>query len=466
MKKSEIFFGLIRIPVDVIMALSAFFTAYEIRRKEDLIEFIQKPDLSVFPPLQDYLLSSSYSAAGLFIILGLMGMYSLKTTDSIPREIRKIIFGTAILFMAIMSYYFFTRSFPFSRLILGYSAIFMMFFVTMGRLIIRLIQAVTLSYGIGKRRVVLLGEGAVAESLSRSLQQSGRYDVKGVIHSFETLLPFLSRHAVEEVIQTKEIPHTQGEDILNFCREHHVQYHFVPSILEVQRTNVEVANIGGIPLISLRPTRLDGWGKVLKRTSDIVFSGAGLILISPFLLIIATAIKIDSAGPVFFRYLEDGRKVKRIGQYGKKIECLKFRTMRHDSHGLRYSEELAEKNTRKDSPLVKIKNDPRVTRVGKFLRKYSLDELPQLWNVLRGEMSLVGPRPHLPEEVEKYQRHHKFVLTIKPGITGLAQVSGRSDLSFETEIRLDTYYIENWTSFLDLKILFKTLQVVLKGHQE
>jgi lipopolysaccharide/colanic/teichoic acid biosynthesis glycosyltransferase len=136
-----------------------------------------------------------------------------------------------------------------------------------------------------------------------------------------------------------------------------------------------------------------------------------------------------------------------------------------NSHNLRYSE-LAHLDTRHGTPMVKIKNDPRITPIGHFLRKTSLDELPQLFNVLRGEMSLVGPRPHLPEEVARYDKHHKFVLTIKPGITGMAQVSGRSDLDFEREVKLDTYYIENWSLLLDLKILIKTILVVFKRYEE
>ena len=141
--------------------------------------------------------------------------------------------------------------------------------------------------------------------------------------------------------------------------------------------------------------------------------------------------------------------------------------MREKSDSLRYSRRLAAKNTRKNTPLVKIENDPRITHVGRFIRKYSIDELPQLLNVLGGKMSLVGPRPHLPEEVAKYKTHHRRVLEIKPGITGLAQISGRSDLNFEEEIELDTWYIENWSVWLDLKILWKTIGVVLfPKHRE
>jgi lipopolysaccharide/colanic/teichoic acid biosynthesis glycosyltransferase len=163
--------------------------------------------------------------------------------------------------------------------------------------------------------------------------------------------------------------------------------------------------------------------------------------------------------------LDDGSRVKRVGEQGKLFNFYKFRTMHPKTHNLRYTE-LAEQNTRKGTPMVKIKNDPRVTKIGNFLRKTSIDELPQLINVLMGQMSIVGPRPHLPEEVANYEKHHKFVLTIKPGITGLAQISGRSDLDFEKEVRLDSYYIEHWSLWLDIKIIFKTFGAVIKGYKE
>ncbi|MBT4366140.1 exopolysaccharide biosynthesis polyprenyl glycosylphosphotransferase, partial [Candidatus Peregrinibacteria bacterium] len=183
-------------------------------------------------------------------------------------------------------------------------------------------------------------------------------------------------------------------------------------------------------------------------------------------LITAIAIKLGSKGPILFSKLDNGTTVKRVGQHGHLFPFYKFRSMHDKTHSLRYSKELADKNIREGSPLVKIKDDPRVTRVGRVIRKCSIDELPQLWNVLIGNMSLVGPRPHLPEEVAKYKGHHKFVLTIKPGITGLPQTSGRSDLDFETETRLDRFYIENWSIWFDTKLIFKTIGILLKGYKE
>ena len=161
---------------------------------------------------------------------------------------------------------------------------------------------------------------------------------------------------------------------------------------------------------------------------------------------------------------DDGSPVYRVGQGGKLFHYFKFRSMVPGTDSLRY-DELAEKNLRNDGPMVKIKDDPRVTRVGNFIRRWSVDELAELFLVLKGEMSLVGPRPHLPEEVAKYERHHKKVLTVKPGITGLAQISGRSDLTFEEEVKLDTYYVENWSVLLDLAILMRTPWAVVRGRK-
>jgi lipopolysaccharide/colanic/teichoic acid biosynthesis glycosyltransferase len=182
------------------------------------------------------------------------------------------------------------------------------------------------------------------------------------------------------------------------------------------------------------------------------------------LLLIVILIKLDSKGPIFFAKKDDGSPVYRVGEGGKLFKYFKFRSMIPASDSMRYAE-LADKNVRADGPMVKIKDDPRITRVGKFIRRWSFDELPELFLVFFGKMSLVGPRPHLPEEVAKYEHHHRKTLTIKPGITGLAQISGRSDLLFEEEVKLDVYYIENWSLLLDLNILFKTPLAVIKKRE-
>ena len=207
-------------------------------------------------------------------------------------------------------------------------------------------------------------------------------------------------------------------------------------------------------MVELKRTALDGWGRIVKRLVDIIGSVLGLILLSPFFLIMAIIIKSDSEGPVFY-------KPKRISQ-NKKFRLYKFRSMVKGAEAQK--KKLLQHNERKDGPLFKMKDDPRITKVGKFIRKTRIDELPQLLNVLIGQISLVGPRPHQPDEIAHYKKHHKKVLAIKSGMTGMAQVSGSSDLSFEDEVKLDTFYIENWSLFLDLKIFLKTLVVLWRDR--
>ena len=207
-------------------------------------------------------------------------------------------------------------------------------------------------------------------------------------------------------------------------------------------------------MIEIKRTPLDGWGRILKRITDTFSSAIILLVLSPLLICVAIIIKLDSPGPVFYRSERVGERERRFGLY-------KFRSMVENAHAMK--PELMKYNERNDGPLFKMKNDPRITRFGKFIRRTSLDELPQLYNILRGEMSMVGPRPHEPEEVRRYQKEQRKLLAIKPGITGLAQISGRSELNFNEEARLDIYYIEHWSPLLDFKILLRTPWVVLSA---
>ena len=228
----------------------------------------------------------------------------------------------------------------------------------------------------------------------------------------------------------------------------------------------EVSEIAGIPIVMVKRTTLDGWGRIIKRIFDIIFSLFFIIILSPLLILIMIIIKLDSRGPVIY-------KNERVFKNGV-FKLFKFRSMIleycvGDQYGkdqaLELEKKLIEQNNTKSGPVYKIAADPRLTKVGRFLRRWSIDESPQLFNVLWGRMSLVGPRPHQPREVAKYERRHKKVLTIKPGITGLAQISGRSDLSFEDEVKLDSYYIENWSLALDLSILLRTPLAVLRKRK-
>ena len=226
----------------------------------------------------------------------------------------------------------------------------------------------------------------------------------------------------------------------------------------------------GEPIIEFQHTPLDGWGKVLKRGFDIV-AGFGLtFLFSPLMFIIALLIKIeDPDGPIIYTN-------ERVGEDGKKFFVYKFRYMQwkyciteenpHMKEAIAFEKKLIEeRNVRKGGILYKIKDDPRKMRVGAFIERFSLDELPQFFNVLRGEMSLVGPRPHQEREVERYSEYHRRLLTMRPGVTGMAQVSGRSDLDFEDEYRLDVFYIENWSLWLDIMICLKTAGALIRRRK-
>ena len=241
--------------------------------------------------------------------------------------------------------------------------------------------------------------------------------------------------------------------VLEKAREEGVDLRVVPDMYDGLAWNSPVEYVGQFPTIPLHCGRVPEISLLLKRVTDIVFSTLALLVLSPLLLAIAICVKLDSNGPVFYTS-------ERIGKKGRVFKCIKFRTMVRDADGRRT--EIMHMNER-DGVLFKISNDPRITKLGRFLRKYSLDELPQFWNVLRGDMSIVGPRPPIASEVREYEPKHLRRLDVTPGITGLWQVQARKDPSFDNYISLDVTYIENWSIWLDVKIIARTIGVVLAG---
>jgi len=227
----------------------------------------------------------------------------------------------------------------------------------------------------------------------------------------------------------------------------------VPDLFQLSLGGVEVEEINGIPLISIKQTTLTGMNQVIKRAFDLSVTIPALIVSAPVWLLVALAIRLDSPGPVLFRQV-------RVGRRGDPFVFYKFRSMRQDAES--ELENLRELNEA-SGPLFKIRDDPRQTRVGRFIRRTSLDELPQFFNVLRGEMSLVGPRPGLPSEVTRYQDWQRRRLEVQPGMTGLWQVRGRSDLTFDEMVMLDIYYGENWSLGTDVAILVRTIPLALFG---
>jgi len=258
---------------------------------------------------------------------------------------------------------------------------------------------------------------------------------------------------VDEILITIPSERNLIGKIIAKTRRHKVEIRVIPEMYDMVLGGVEVGQLGPIPYMEMHRTPMHGWPLTVKRALDIVASSLGLLILAPLFAVISMAIIIDNPGSVYF-------KQKRVGKNGRIFDFYKFRSMVANAEELKA--ELAAANEA-EGPVFKIKYDPRVTKLGAFLRKYSIDELPQLYNVLKGDMSLVGPRPPIPREVEGYGDWEWRRLEVTPGLTCIWQVSGRSNISFDKWIELDVYYIENWSLWLDLRILLQTIPAVLKG---
>jgi len=291
-----------------------------------------------------------------------------------------------------------------------------------------------------------------------------------IIGTIDDLPRLIRELEIQEVIITDDkIPSERFfEMMLEIGRKRRVEFRFAPSLFNVLPQKTSVEQIGVLPMVRLFREPLSDAERFVKRLSDIVISLLALIILSPLWLLILLLVKFDSRGSVLF-------KQERVGMDGRVFLCYKFRTMRvgadEQVHREAYRKNIEgsqEANAGNDENPVfgKVKNDPRITRIGKFLRRTSFDELPQFLNVLKGDMSVVGARPPIPYEVEDYDVRHRKRLDMKPGITGLWQVSGRNRLAFEEMVRIDLFYIENWSLWLDLKIILLTLPAVLRGDGE
>lgn len=465
MKKSELAFRAILVPLDYGLVYLAALTAYQLR----FGYFATVRPVIFEMPIKEFLIFSAGAAIVFTLLYAFSGLYSIVGPRRLRIELSRIFLAssTAIMTLVVL---IFLKGDPFeSRFIILAAWAFAILYVSAGRILVRLLQRLFLRHGIGTHRVVLIGaDSATADILIRAYSKFpvlGHKVAKRIKMLDEDAKQELDRLAekgkIDEIILTEpDMSQELLADVLGYAESRHISFRYTADLLATHAKNIEINIVSGVPIVEVKGTRLNGWGRIFKRVFDIIASLILIILTSPIMLVTAIAIVIDSRGPIFFSKLEDGSPVDRVGEHGKPFHYLKFRSMKPGSHKMRY-EELADMDARKDGPLVKIKDDPRVTRVGRFIRRFSIDELPEFFLVLMGKMSLVGPRPHLPEEVEKYKDHQLRVLTIKPGITGMAQVSGRADLSFEDEVKLDIYYIENWSPWLDLSILVRTPFVVL-----
>jgi exopolysaccharide biosynthesis polyprenyl glycosylphosphotransferase len=340
------------------------------------------------------------------------------------------------------------------------------------RLVYRTLLYRRFERGVDTRNVLIVGTGPEAHALRHHLESIRHlgYTFKGfiefpgstsrlattsgdVVGSLDTLFQHARKQFVDEIFFTTHCERGIVHDVLEKARHHGVDLRVVPDMYDGLAWNSPIEYIGQFPTIPLHCGHVPEMALVLKRTLDIVISSLTLILLSPVFLAIAIAVKFDSHGPVFY-------SSERIGKKGRVFRCTKFRTMVRDAE--RRRADIMHMNER-DGVLFKITNDPRITKVGQFLRKYSLDELPQFFNVLKGDMSVVGPRPPIASEVREYKLSHLRRLDVMPGITGLWQVQGRQDPSFDSYISLDVSYIDNWSVWLDIKIILRTIAVVFAG---
>jgi exopolysaccharide biosynthesis polyprenyl glycosylphosphotransferase len=326
--------------------------------------------------------------------------------------------------------------------------------------------------GIGTRNVLIVGTGPEAHALRHHLESirhlgytfKGFIDFRGnetkfsgssgdVVGTLDTMFQTARKQFIDEIFFTTPCERGIVKSVLDEARTRGVDLRMIPDMYDGLLWNTPIEYIGHFPTIPLHRGHVPEIGLLLKRVLDIFLSALALLILSPVLLAISIAVKLDSHGPVFYFS-------ERIGKKGRVFRCTKFRTMVRDAEKRR--EEMMHMNER-DGVLFKISNDPRITKLGRLLRKYSLDELPQFFNVLRGEMSIVGPRPPIASEVREYKLNHLRRLDVMPGITGLWQVQARQDPSFDEYISLDVAYIENWSLWLDLKIIVRTVGVVFAG---
>ena len=466
------------IGLDAIIVTIAFFLTFELRQHfHAFYHFDFIPSTFVVAKMsvsiRDYLGVLAVVVPIWCIVLYINGMYQSLRTKTLLEVIWILIrsiflttfaFGAAVFLfkMEFVSRVFFIMFLASSSL-----------FIFIEKILLFYVLGIVRKRGYNYRRILIVGTGKRALQFVYKVEQHPEWGFRivglvdyehtnvgkllrgvEVLAELEDIPKILQRRTIDEVIFI--VPRSQLSHIENYlyiCETHGIQASVAVDLFDLKISKLKQEEIDGIPLITFATTSTEEWKLFIKRAIDIIISSLGIIILNPLFIITAILIKLTSPGKIF--YLQ-----KRVGLNGRKFVLYKFRTMYKGAH-LKLSE-LAEKNEAK-GPVFKIKNDPRITPIGKFLRKFSIDELPQLFNVFMGQMSLVGPRPPLPKEVGLYETWQRRRLSMRPGITCLWQVSGRSKINFDEWMKLDLEYIDNWSLSLDFKILLKTIPVVIFG---
>ncbi len=456
---------------DALLIVAAFATAYYVRYELQLgwlVDPANRVGILAYGPF-----------AALLVIVSLLSyrfsaIYPYKPGRSLVEETYTIGTATTLAVVILSGINLIYEPLSYSRLLFLYTAVFVTLYLGTSRFLIGQLRSYLRSYGIGVRQVLLVGAGDVGRMVMRTAVARPElgYQVVGFLDDnpvrgqtdigpYRALGPTANFQQVieQEIIDNVIIclpweSHEIIQQLVYTCEQKQIRAQIVPDYFHLTKNQVQVEDFNGIPLLSTRDLSIQGWNYIVKRTVDILLSALTVLLAWPVMAAIALAIRLDSPGAIIYQQT-------RIGKNGKPFACYKFRSMVADADARRHE---IDSFNEASGPLFKMRNDPRQTRVGRLIRRLSLDELPQIYNVMRGEMSIVGPRPNLPSEVDAYEEWHKKRLAASPGITGLWQVSGRSDLTFDEMVLLDIYYVENWSLALDLHILLRSVPAVLRAR--
>jgi exopolysaccharide biosynthesis polyprenyl glycosylphosphotransferase len=453
--------------VDLAVMNLAFVVAYWVRYP---LGFPSQVPLFDYRPLQDFLPAEMSLTVIMAAVLPTTGLYRRTRGTLWTAKFSSIFSGTTVSVGLLIVLSYLSRLYAESRglYLIAWGLIILL--VALDKAVLDSARSWLHKRGIGVENLIVVGGSDMAKMMMQHIAAAPGlgYQLLGFLDDFphpdgrfgrfahlgriDQLAGVVEAHGVSEVIIALPTDaHQKVWDIVNRCQEHNVRYKVVPDLFEMSLSRVDVDEIAGIPLIGFRESTIAGPNLVLKRALDIALGSLILLLSLPLWLIVPLLIKLDSPGPVLYRQV-------RVGRGGRQFTFYKFRSMRQGAedewHRLRALNET-------EGPILKIRNDPRLTRIGRFLRRTSMDELPQILNVLRGDMSLVGPRPPLPAEVLQYEPWQHKRLSVAGGMTGLWQVSGRSHLNFEEMVMMDLYYIENWSLGLDLKILLRTIPAIV-----
>ena len=446
---------------DAILVALSFAAAWWLRFSSGIIP-LNKP----FQPFSIYIAPIAVVTLVWMVAFSWQRLFRIEFSRQWGREIGKVVKAGAAALVISMALTFLYRGASYSRLALGLGAIIASVAIIIYHRLLLAVMRRMLRKGVAVARKVVIGDGELARETALEIERDP-LTRKGLVGRLCTeedprrigapseLRSILVEGGIDEVILAE--PNISESAIRRFiyeCRKEKALFVMVPTFEGLLKGKIEVGQLGELGSIVFRDVVMTGWQRYAKRGMDLIGSVFGLIVTSPLFAGIALAIKIDSPGPVFFVQ-------ERVGKNGRIFRMLKFRSMFEDAE--ERLEELLDENEA-EGALFKMTNDPRITRVGKFLRRYSLDEFPQILNVIRGDMSLVGPRPPLQREIEEYEGWQLKRVDTVPGMTGLWQVSGRSDLPFEEMVRIDIYYIEHWSLWLDIKILLKTIPAVISGR--